>query len=310
MQLKSRVSQKIIIASVMASVLIMQPVVASAYVDQNNSHTGQDSVNTNTTTTIVSISYKGTSTADVTNKVNLDISTGGNDIKGNTSVGHVTSGEINTSMYIETVANVGSVSLSSTTTDQTVVSTNYNTGQGSKNTNTHSTVVNRDASVVKTANVSNSVESRLDTGGLDITGNTSVGNVSSGSVISKTVIKNCVNTNTICTTHNTVTPPTPSNQSTGTTTTHTSSTITTIGGDKGGAIGTPIAGPVTITLASISSNAIPLATLAQAKTVTSGYFPAGSTHNIMEYILLIISLLAFFNRLFFTRKLPNSLIPL
>ena len=152
----------------------------------SDSKTGQNSSST------TNVNVSNTSTTRLSNigssffTAGLDLSTGGVGLNGNTSIGHVSTGNINGSVNNAVSINSGAASAASTSSSTplnvSVNSTADTTGQNSvaaTNVNaTHSdtTTVNNVATGVASYDVNAS------TGEIDADGNTSIGDISSGDV--------------------------------------------------------------------------------------------------------------------------------
>lgn len=164
-----------------------------------NSTTGADSTNTNSATTERTLTDEQTNTAAITNSVNLDLSSGANEVSQNTSVGNVSTGDISGSVNLINVANsqfadgssvgVGSVNnLGNGTLElaagetRTSLASNDQTGAESENTNL---ISGTDAIQIvrnNTATVDNEVVINANTGENVVSENTGVGDVTTGDI--------------------------------------------------------------------------------------------------------------------------------
>lgn len=157
--------------------------------DLSNQQTGADSVNTNTVTNTTELSATITNTAVVNNVFDFQLNTGGNTITNNTTVGDVSTGNIDVELVSETKVNEVDPEVLNNLLDQlgsnpasSIQSTNSNTGANSQNNNQTTTSHTSNVQVTKTMNVTNSLSLDLNTGNNTIADNTTVGNISTGNI--------------------------------------------------------------------------------------------------------------------------------
>jgi hypothetical protein len=184
--------------------VVVAPAAASGSVTQSNDKTGANSDNSNAATTSSTTKVGTDNTATIKNDVTAGVNTGSNTVNQNTSVGQVSTGDINATVNIVNVANstfapgssVGSSTVNGGDASQISLSTpsqrgslpssttqtNSSTGANSANQNGSS-----DSNYVQvvgnnTATANNSVAIDANTGNNQVGQNTAVGGVQTGNV--------------------------------------------------------------------------------------------------------------------------------
>lgn len=164
-----------------------------------NSETGAGSTNTNDVANTNTTDLGVTNTATATNTVDMDLSTGSNELTSNTSVGSLTSGDIQGSLTLVNALNSvfapgSSVGLGTVATDETgatrlsagetraFLPSNAVTGADSTNTNAYAGLNAIAIRTDNTAVVDNDVDIAADTGNNLIDSNTQFGDVATGSI--------------------------------------------------------------------------------------------------------------------------------
>lgn len=257
--------------AVVAALTLVMPLQAFASsADFENDTTGANSTNTNsvsaTNTTNFSISSNGT----VNNTVNITADTGNNTVTNNTTVGDVSTGDIEFDIAVDTTLNQidpDSLQGFGQTSDFTITSSNHNTGANSTNDNTSSVTNTNNVSLSQNGTVNNTVTGNFSTGGNTISGNTTVGDISTGNIVGNVTINNDVNGIGGGNDEEPVGPPKP--------------------GDK------PVGGGILPTLASIIPVAQAAAPAKPAIQAKKEFFPAGTTNVMPLYFILVILALAF-----------------
>ena len=165
-------------------------------VDFKNHLTGSSSENENKVEidqeTEVSIENR----ADIKNDIDLDLSTGHNDVDHNTVVGDVTTGDIEIRGEVSNTANSGAGSLelpSMADRDVSVSLTNDTTGANSENENTVEIDSSLELEVENRADIDNDLDIDADTGNNDIGHNTVVGDITTGDISIDYTVTNTAN---------------------------------------------------------------------------------------------------------------------
>ncbi|MBI4032457.1 hypothetical protein HY374_01995 [Candidatus Berkelbacteria bacterium] len=153
--------------------------------DFSNDTTGADSTNENTLDLTRDLDVDITNDAEITNDFTMDITTGGNDTNRNTTVGDVSTGDVDMNIEVENAANQSMADMtwpSMGSSDVDADFSNETTGADSTNTNTATITDTRTVTVTNTATVDNDLDLTVDSGGNDTNRNTTVGDVSTGDV--------------------------------------------------------------------------------------------------------------------------------
>lgn len=174
--------------SILALAIILPSSSYAFDADLSNQDTGSDSSNTNTVSETTDLSANITNTAHVTNSFAFHLNTGGNTIENNTTVGDVTTGDVNVDLVADTKVNeVDQNQLQNLLgqfgdTSTNVSITNSNTGANSTNSNQFSQQKNSNVQVNNTMNVVNSLALDANTGNNNISNNTTVGDITTGDI--------------------------------------------------------------------------------------------------------------------------------
>ncbi|MBI4032458.1 hypothetical protein HY374_02000 [Candidatus Berkelbacteria bacterium] len=164
-----------------------------------NDTTGAGSTNGNTVDETNTTDIDITNDATATNDVDMDLATGSNTLTGNTSVGSLTTGDIQGSLTLVNALNSvfapgSTVGLGTLSTDEhgnivlssgsnrAILPTNELTGADSTNTNAYSGLNAVTIRTDNTATVDNDIDIAADTGSNLIDANTTLGDVTTGSI--------------------------------------------------------------------------------------------------------------------------------
>lgn len=152
--------------------------------DFSNDTTGADSDNDNTLDLDRTLDVTVTNDADIVNDITADLSSGSNDFLSNTTVGDISTGDIEMNLDVESVANQGAteLDLSGLGGDVDLDFENDTTGADSDNDNTATITDTVTVDVTNTATVDNDLDLDVDSGGNTVDSNTTVGDVSTGDV--------------------------------------------------------------------------------------------------------------------------------
>lgn len=188
-QSRAGISRHLVQSAAVALVLLMPSSSFALDGELSNQQTGADSVNTNTVTTTNDLTATLTNNATVTNDFTFHLNTGNNSITNNTTVGDITTGDIDVQLKAETKVNevdqqqVDALLNSLNTNDGTSIqSTNSNTGSNSQNNNQTTVTHTSTVQIQNNMNVNNTLSLDLNTGNNTIEDNTTVGNISTGDI--------------------------------------------------------------------------------------------------------------------------------
>lgn len=151
--------------------------------DFTNDTTGSNSDNTNELDVTRDMDIDVTNSAAISNDIDADLNSGDNRTNNNTTVGDVSTGDIDFSVDVENKANqnAGSIRLPDMgNTDVNGDFTNDTTGANSDNSNTVTVDDSADIDITNSASVSNNLDINGDSGHNDVNRNTTVGNVKTG----------------------------------------------------------------------------------------------------------------------------------
>lgn len=152
--------------------------------DFTNDTTGSSSDNTNSLDVTRDMNVDVTNSADINNDINADLNSGDNNTNRNTTVGDVSTGDIDFSVTVDNMANqnAGDVQLPDMgSTDVNGDFTNDTTGANSDNSNTVTVDDSADINITNDATVDNNLDITGDSGHNNTNRNTTVGDVSTGS---------------------------------------------------------------------------------------------------------------------------------
>lgn len=152
-----------------------------------NGTTGPNSINDNVLNVEKNSAVNVLNEADIDNNLILDLNTGVNDVDFNTTVGSVTTGDIDVTSNIRSSANTSSStvmwsSLNGTDSDVTSSFRNNVTGPNSENINTLDVEDNTSIEITNNASIDNQFDILANTGSNDTVNNTTVGSVGSGDI--------------------------------------------------------------------------------------------------------------------------------
>ena len=150
-----------------------------------NDTTGPWSSNENKAEIDLSLDIEISNDADVDNDLDLDVETGDNDVKNNTVVGDVETGDILFDISLDNRLNTGAGDLDLSDLGGTSIGgtfRNDTTGPNSENENKLEVDSSLDIDVKNEAKIENDVEIKASTGGNDVGNNTVVGDISTGGV--------------------------------------------------------------------------------------------------------------------------------
>lgn len=180
----------------LAATIMLAPLSASALdAEFSNTETGADSDNRNSVDGARSITFTIVNNGSVDNDFDLDLNTGGNTVRNNTTVGDVSTGDIQFEIVAENTVNEGvtTIDLGDGFGDVSVMSSNSTTGSGSTNDNAVSVAESHSVSTTNTGSVNNTFALTLNTGNNVVSGNTTVGNISTGDISGSINVTNRVN---------------------------------------------------------------------------------------------------------------------
>ncbi len=184
---------------------IFGDLIGDIQVEGRNAQTGAGSTNTNTISNTTTVDATVTNTATIDNVFDIATETGANALDRNTTVGDVTTGNVEVEGNVTNIANVGTptlylVNVLGTWTGGSlglpagsfIINElgNALTGAGSTNTNTVDQTTDVDVDVTNTATVANRIGIDASTGGNTIARNTTVGDVRTGDI---KILANVVN---------------------------------------------------------------------------------------------------------------------
>lgn len=161
----------------------------------SNDTTGPNSENSNKVEISKETNVSVVNSADVENEVDIKAGTGHNDIGHNTTVGDISTGDINITGSTSNTVNAHNLSFDMAGAGQSVSTdfSNHLTGPNSENKNKLEVEQNLNVSSTNTANIENEVKLNADSGHNDIGHNTVVGDVSTGGVSFNYTISNVAN---------------------------------------------------------------------------------------------------------------------
>ena len=178
------------------------PVLAMSAMDPSNTTgifrngtTGANSLNSNSLNVSNEQNTSITNLADINNAIGLDVSTGGNVVTDNTTVGPVSFGGANIGLSVNNSANrsAGSMLVPSYPSNVTVSGGNDTTGANSSNTNTVAVNNDQNTTVSNTSTITNTADISASTGGNVIDSNTTVGPIHTGGVTANLSFTNSAN---------------------------------------------------------------------------------------------------------------------
>ena len=152
--------------------------------DFTNDTTGSSSSNTNDLNVNRSLDVDVDNDSDIDNDIDATLSSGGNSVRDNTTVGDVTSGDIDFSVNVENMANQNASDVVLPDFGSMDVNGNFandTTGSGSSNSNTVTVTDTVDVEIDNDADVDNDLDVTGDSGNNDIRRNTKVGDITTGS---------------------------------------------------------------------------------------------------------------------------------
>lgn len=171
----------------------------------SNIATGPGSLNTNVLDSNNVIAVFNSNDANVDNTLCIDANTGGNTIQGNTSVGSITTGDINLGVNMVNILNqqMPNITLS---LDIWTIMGDYsgdivlaNTSTGPRSSNQNQVGLNSDTqiSVINNADLNNNLSFDTNTGNNNFGQNTSLGDITTGDTGVKSNIVNLANSSTV-----------------------------------------------------------------------------------------------------------------